>query len=235
MKKLERLVVRVIFICLFCFVFSACGKTADQNTEERIATKESAAAETVNNTVSVYVDSSRSDHRSVDFPDPQLSAETQLTLPLASSEDRPTDCISSLLSEDEGNSLMWDPPAHIWELNETHPIEYIRRTAREYRVTYLSEKWYYFVYYDSYGGVTRRETVHREPISLKDFQDVKVGDPAKKVMEIDKNHIYSFMAVGSSEPRESVHCTFDGYYLRFTYDKTADGSWYVTGITVELI
>lgn len=220
-----------LFFAAVMLLCAACGNPDTNNTD--IDPKDHESSQKI---------SYEAERRSYTFPN---EYDQILTVELASPTDQPEKCITRIFTDEEGKTLInliWKSENHegyvgkIWELNKSYPIEFIRRLAQGYRVTYLSDSFLYLITYDKDGSLADGKVYRRSAYVLNAFNDVNVGDPATKVMEIDKEYLYSFVAQKErSSYWESWHCTSDGYLVHFTYDQTGDGEWYVRSVSVELL
>lgn len=137
-----------------------------------------------------------------------------------SSTDRP---ISELVTCEYSNSELEDivsTATTIQALNARYPVECIRDCGNIVRVSYCGDDAVAVILFDNKGNriMGRVFTTYR----LKDdFETINIGSCLNDVQQIDPDGNYLFLITGRNDiPRESVHCTKDGYLItiKYTYD-----------------
>ncbi|MCR4651872.1 MAG: hypothetical protein K5662_08990 [Lachnospiraceae bacterium] len=120
------------------------------------------------------------------------------------------------------------------ELNDIYPIECIRVSDGEvegkYKVTYIGEQCYAFLWFDENQEVFNRELYNKSP-ELRVFEHLGTDLSFDDIKKIDPNGNYVLFCLGVSDFKTSYHCTEDGYLVTINYDD----NYKIVDIQKELI
>lgn len=116
-------------------------------------------------------------------------------------------------------------------LNKKYPIECMRETGGNYRVSYLGESCVAVILFDKNGN-RMLGNLYDTAQSKSDFSPLEKGSLLGDVQKIDPNGEYLFLYTGRNDiPKTSTHYTVDGYLITIEYDEVN----VISGITEELI
>ena len=110
---------------------------------------------------------------------------------------------------DDGSSLV--------ELNKKYPVKCMREANGVFRVSYLGKDSIAVLFFDA-SGERLFGRIYQTTRDKTDYSGLKTGDPLDEVMAFDPEGEYLFLETGKNTPRESTHCTRDGYIITITYD-----------------
>lgn len=119
----------------------------------------------------------------------------------------------------------------IQELDETFPIECIRKTTTGYRVTFCGNVSLVSLVFDNSGQIIFG-SVYKISESKASFGDLTIGKTVEDVKKIDPSGSYMFLYSGRNDvPKQSIHYTNDGYLIIIEYDE----KYCISNIVEELI
>ena len=116
------------------------------------------------------------------------------------------------------------------ELNDSYPIECLRKKGDTYRVSFWGEDSLAILIFDSEGNKSFGKVYTQSPVAAE-FNAVLPGKTVEDVKLIDPEGEYLFLYTGRNDYPYSTHYTRDGYFVIVEYDSTNT----VIAITKELI
>lgn len=117
------------------------------------------------------------------------------------------------------------------ELDAKYPVECARSVSGSLRVAYQGNTQVALLLFDDNGGKLAGR-VCNAVCARSDFDPLTRGSSLEDVQRIDPGGEYLFLYTGRNDtPRESTHCTRDGYLITIEYDSENA----ISGITIERI
>ena len=114
-------------------------------------------------------------------------------------------------------SKIVDDGSSLEELNKRYPVKCMRDINGTFRVSYLGKDSIAVLFFDA-SGERLFGRIYQTTHDKADYSGLKTGDPLDEVMTFDPEGEYLFLETGKNTPRESTHCTRDGYIITITYD-----------------
>ncbi len=114
-------------------------------------------------------------------------------------------------------SKIVDDSSSLEELNKQYPVKCMREANGTFRVSYLGEDRIAVLFFDA-SGEKLLGRIYKTTHDKADYSRLETGDPLDEVMAFDPEGEYLFLETGKNTPRQSTHCTRDGYIITITYD-----------------
>ncbi len=146
-----------------------------------------------------------------------VEGESNIEIKVADSNITLIDLVTVTYSKDELIDIT-QFNGNMYELNTKFPIECIRNSNNNYRVSYLGDHTVAIITFDNLGNKIAG-TVYSMQLSKSDFSSLTNGCSLNDVQKIDPFGEYLFLYTGRNDvPRCSTHYTTDGYLISIMYD-----------------